>query len=140
MKTVRSAAIVLALAASALLAGCSSGAPAESVAPTPTPSPSTSASDTAGAFAGSWGEVEPGQPSLTIAPDGAFNGTDGCNALAGTGKLDGDKFVFGPFASTLMACEGVTPWLNLASTATVSEDELTVFRTDGTQIGTLDKR
>ncbi|MFF1876720.1 META domain-containing protein [Leifsonia sp. NPDC058230] len=140
MKTVRIAAIVLALAASATLAGCSSSAPASSVAPTPTPSPSTAAPGTVGDFAGSWGTVQPGQPSLTIASDGDFNGTDGCNALAGTGKLDGDTYVFGPFASTLVACEGVTPWLNLAATATVADNTLTVFRTDGTQIGTLDKR
>jgi heat shock protein HslJ len=140
MKTVRIAAMALAIAATATLAGCSSGSPAETSAPTPAASPSTSAPDTVGAFAGSWGDDEAGKPSLTIASDGAFNGTDGCNSLAGTGKLDGDEFLFGAFTSTLMACEGVDSWLSLASTATLAEDILTVFKEDGTPIGTLDKR
>ena len=91
-------------------------------------------------FTGTWGEDAAGEPSLTIEADGTFSGTDGCNALKGEGTVTGDTFTFGPFASTLKACEGVTPWLNLASTAKVDGDTLTVYRTDGEEIGSLDKR
>ncbi|MFF1571598.1 META domain-containing protein [Leifsonia sp. NPDC058292] len=138
MKTVRSAVLVLAIAAAAALTGCSSGTPADS--PTPTATSTATADSQASPFVGAWGEDTAGKPSLTIAPDGGFNGTDGCNAMVGEGKINGDTFVFGPFASTLVACPGITVWLNLANKATVSGDTLTVFRTDGTKIGTLDRR
>lgn len=112
------AGVVLALTA---LAGCSS-------------SDSSSSS-----FTGTWGEEAVGQPSLTIESDGTFSGTDGCNPLEGKGAVSGDTFTFGPFASTMMACEGVTPWLNLASTAKVDGDTLVVYETGGGKIGSLDK-
>lgn len=110
---------VVAVAAALLLSGCTS-------------------SDSS--FAGDWGQDAPGQPSLTIASDGSFSGTDGCNPLTGKGTISGDTFTFGPFASTLKACEGVTPWLNLADTAKVDGDTLTVYRSGGTEIGTLERR
>jgi heat shock protein HslJ len=81
-----------------------------------------------------------GQPSLTIASDGAFNGTDGCNSLAGQGTITGDTFSFGVFAATMMACQEVDAWLSKAETATVSGNTLTVLGKDGTVIGTLTKR
>ncbi|WP_431278951.1 META domain-containing protein [Leifsonia poae] len=140
MRTVRIAALVLAISAAATLSGCSSGTSADSPGPTATSFPSPSAGASAGDFAGAWGEDAAGKPSLTIADDGAFNGTDGCNSFAGTGTLKGDKFDFGTFASTLMACEGVDTWLIHVSTATVADDELTIFNAAGTEIGKLDKR
>jgi heat shock protein HslJ len=91
-------------------------------------------------FTGTWGQNVTGQPSLTIGSDGTFSGTDGCNPLKGKGSVSGNTFTFGPFASTLKACEGVTPWLNLASTAKVDGDTLIVYRSGGQKIGTLDKR
>ena len=94
----------------------------------------------ASSVTGDWGEKATGEPSLTIRSDGSFSGTDGCNPLKGKGTIDGDTFTFGPFASTLKACEGVTPWLNLAETAKVNGDTLTVYRSGGTEIGTLDRR
>jgi heat shock protein HslJ len=97
-------------------------------------------SSSGSAFTGDWGKDAAGQPSLTIKSDGTFSGTDGCNPLKGKGTVSGDTFTFGPFASTLKACEGVTPWLNLASTAKVDGSTLTVYRTDGDKIGTLAKR
>ncbi|ANF32520.1 META domain-containing protein [Leifsonia xyli] len=97
-------------------------------------------SSSASSFAGDWGQVAAGQPSLTIRSDGSFSGSDGCNPLTGKGTFSGDTFTFGPFASTLKACEGVTPWLNLADTAKVDGDTLTVYRSGGTRIGTLQKR
>lgn len=100
----------------------------------------TGCSSSGSSFTGSWGEEATGKPSLTIKSDGTFTGNDGCNALSGKGTVSGDTFTFGPFASTLVACEGVTPWLNLAETAKVDGDKLVVFRSGGTKIGTLDKR
>lgn len=92
------------------------------------------------AFTGSWGEDAPGQPSLSIQPDGTFSGTDGCNRLMGKGTGSGDTFNFGTFASTRMACDGVTTWLNLASTAKLNGAILVVFKSTGAQIGTLAKQ
>lgn len=122
MTTLRVARPALALAAALMLAslvGCSA-----------------SGSD----FVGAWGKSTPGQPSLTIKADGTFSGNDGCNDMKGKGTISGDTFTFGPFASTLKACEGVRPWLNLANTAKVDGDTLTVYKTNGDKIGTLTKQ
>lgn len=89
---------------------------------------------------GKWGSTATGQPHLTISSDGTFSGSDGCNNLAGKGTISGSDFTFGPFASTLKACEGVHPWLNQAVTATVDGDVLTVKNHSGAKIGTLDRR
>jgi heat shock protein HslJ len=148
MKSAHASLVVLAIAAAAALGGCSSGTPGESSTPTasvsPSPSPSATASSPpdsqASVFVGAWGEDKVGQPSLTITSDGAFNGTDGCNSLAGQGTINGDTFEFGSFASTLMACQEVDAWLAKADTATVSGDTLTVLDKTGTVIGTLTKR
>lgn len=91
-------------------------------------------------FVGDWGTVASGQPSLTISSDGSFSGSDGCNPVEGKGSISGDTFTFGPFASITKACPGVTPWLNLAETAKVDGGKLVVYRTGGTQVGTLDRR
>lgn len=98
------------------------------------------ASSAAASPAGDWGTVTAGRPSLTIESDGSWHGNDGCNAMKGDGKISGADFTFGPFASTLMACEGVTPWLNLAVTAKVDGQSLIVYRGDGTKIGSLPRR
>ncbi len=122
MKTVRFVRPVIAVAAALVLtalAGCSSSG---------------------SSFTGSWGEDTAGKPSLTIESDGTFHGNDGCNDMSGKGTISGDTFTFGPFASTLKACEGVTPWLNLAHTAKVDGDTLTVYKNGGDKLGTLDKR
>ena len=122
MKTVRfvrPALIVAAVIAVAALAGCSSSG---------------------SSFTGTWGQNATGQPNLTIKDDGSFSGTDGCNALSGKGSISGDTFTFGPFASTTKACEGVQPWLNLASTAKVDGNTLVVYKSSGAKIGTLDKQ
>ncbi|MGN7798845.1 META domain-containing protein [Leifsonia sp. 22587] len=91
-------------------------------------------------FTGSWGSTATGQPHLTITADGSFSGSDGCNELSGTGTVSGDTFTFGPFASTLKACEGVNPWLSRAHTAKVSGDELVVYANGGQKVGTLAKK
>ncbi|GIT78339.1 hypothetical protein LLS1_00080 [Leifsonia sp. LS1] len=96
-------------------------------------------SSSASSFTGTWGSTAAGQPHLTIQDDGTFSGNDGCNDLSGKGTVSGDTFTFGPFASTLKACEGVNPWLNIAVTAKVSGDELVVYKNGGGKIGTLAK-
>jgi heat shock protein HslJ len=42
--------------------------------------------------------------SLIFALDGQVSGNLGCNGFSGKYELTGDKLVFGPMASTLMAC------------------------------------
>jgi len=142
MNTVRSAVLVLAVAAAAALAGCTSGPPADSSSPSVSPTSSAPATTgtSSSALIGAWGEDGAGKPSLTIAADGAFNGTDGCNSFAGKGTIDGDTIDFGSFASTLMACPDLDAWLGKADTATASGDTLTVVDKNGSTIGTLDKR
>lgn len=96
-------------------------------------------SSSASSFTGTWGSSDAGQPNLTIKDDGGFSGNDGCNAMSGTGTVKGDTFTFGPFASTLKACEGVNPWLSRAHTAKVSGGELVVYANGGEKVGTLAK-
>ncbi|WP_025155392.1 META domain-containing protein [Leifsonia aquatica] len=115
-RTARAALTLTAVAAVIALSGCSSSA---------------------SAFTGTWGSTGVGQPNLTIKNDGTFSGNDGCNNLSGKGSANGDTFTFGTFASTKMACEGVTTWLNDAATATISDGQLTVFDKGDTKIGTL---
>jgi heat shock protein HslJ len=115
----RPALIVAAIIVVAALAGCSSSA---------------------SSFTGTWGSNATGQPNLTIKDDGTFSGTDGCNALSGKGTISGDTFTFGPFASTMVACPGVQPWLNLAHTAKVDGSNLVVYKNGGEKIGTLAKQ
>ncbi|GAB3803746.1 META domain-containing protein [Humibacter antri] len=91
-------------------------------------------------FTGSWGSTSSGQANLTIEHDGTFHGTDGCNRLTGKGTISGGTFSFGHFASTLMACPGVTTWLNKASSAKRSGDQLVVYDDGGSKIGTLAKQ
>jgi hypothetical protein len=122
MKTVRVVGPTLAVAAAlvlAALAGCSSSG---------------------SSFTGTWGQDSPGKPTLTIKDDGTFSGNDGCNDMSGKGTVSGDTFTFGPFATTQKACDGVHPWLNIASTAKVDGSTLVVYKNSGGKIGTLDKR
>ncbi|WP_426517097.1 META domain-containing protein [Diaminobutyricibacter sp. McL0618] len=122
MKTarfVRPALVVAAVIAVAALSGCASSA---------------------SSFTGTWGSSASGQPNLTIKDDGSFKGTDGCNQMSGKGTVSGDTFTFGPFATTLVHCAGVNPWLNLAHTAKVDGSTLVVYKNGGEKIGTLDKQ
>ena len=113
-------ATLAAVLSAAALTGCS--------APAPT------------SFTGVWGQTATGQPNLTIADDGSFQGTDGCNRLSGKGSMAGDLFTFGPIASTSMACSGVDPWLSLADTAKVEGSALVLYQKGGNRIGTLPKQ
>ncbi|MGN6204357.1 META domain-containing protein [Humibacter sp.] len=91
-------------------------------------------------FTGSWGSTRSGQANVRIEQDGTFHGTDGCNRVTGKGTVSGSRFSFGHFASTMMACPGVTTWFNKASTAKRSGDDLVVYDDGGSKIGTLAKR
>ena len=74
-----------------------------------------------------------------LADGGTVTGSDGCNQLNGTWKVDGSEVEFGPFAATMMACEDVDTWLSGASSATVDGDEMTVLDENGKEVGTLKK-
>lgn len=89
------------------------------------------------AVVGGWGSTATGQPHLTIEDDGTFSGSDGCNALSGTGEIDGDEIDFGSITSTLKACDGVDEWLAKAATGNVKGDTMTVLDDSGATIGTL---
>lgn len=43
-------------------------------------------------------------PQLTFQTDGRVAGLGGCNRLAGTYRVDGDRLTLGPLAATRMAC------------------------------------
>ena len=117
--TRRLSAVAVLLVAAAALTGCSSSG---------------------SAFTGDWGSTASGQPHLTIKDDGSFSGSDGCNAMSGKGSVSGDTYTFGPFASTLKACEGVNPWLSRANTAKVSGSDLVIYANGGQKVGTLPKK
>ncbi|WP_456846155.1 META domain-containing protein [Cellulomonas sp. P5_C6] len=76
---------------------------------------------------------------LQLIESGKVNGSDGCNQMNGTWKIDGSTIEFGPFAATMMACADVDTWLSSATSATVSGDEMTVLDDGGKTIGTLQK-
>ncbi|MFF2050774.1 META domain-containing protein [Leifsonia sp. NPDC058194] len=118
LRPARAALALAAVAAVVALSGCSSSA---------------------SSFTGTWGSSSSGQPNLTITDDGSFSGTDGCNAMSGKGTISGDTFTFGPFASTLKACDGVNPWLSRANTAKISDGDLVVYANGGEKVGTLAK-
>ena len=115
------------------LAGCSSSSGS-------TPTTTVTAGASASPVVGSWGENTTGKPSITIASDGSFNGTDGCNTLVGHGTISGEKIEFGHFVTTLMACPDVDTWLSKATSATADGSTLTVLGSDGQKLGTLDQR
>ena len=51
----------------------------------------------------------PKQPdafTITFLDNGQVQGTTDCNSFSGTYKVNGPSIEFGPFASTMMACEG----------------------------------
>ncbi len=44
-------------------------------------------------------------PTITFDKDSKVSGSVGCNSLSGSFKVSGDKLVFGPIATTMMACD-----------------------------------
>jgi heat shock protein HslJ len=47
------------------------------------------------------------QPSLEFVAGGRVAGSDGCNRVRATYRLDGERLSFGPVAATRMACPGL---------------------------------
>lgn len=89
---------------------------------------------------GTWGDADDAEaPSLTLEDGGSFSGTDGCNRLTGTWTVDeSDHVRFEDAASTMKACEGVDTWLSGLDQATIADDTMTVYGSDGAEIGTLE--
>ena len=92
------------------------------------------------AYVGTWGSSGAGKPSLTLTSDGKVSGNDGCNTLSGTWTEKNGRAEFGPFASTLKACNGVDTWLSHATSALAQGSSMTVYNSGNTTIGTLDKQ
>ncbi len=91
---------------------------------------------------GKWGSDEAGDPFLEFRADGDVVGTDGCNGIATTYRIDGTTVTLEPWASTMRACPGVDGWLQHARTLEITgseenADEMTVKDKDGKEIGTL---
>ncbi|WP_426592251.1 META domain-containing protein [Cellulomonas sp. McL0617] len=90
---------------------------------------------------GTWSEPS-SKPvvELELLADGSVSGSDGCNKMNGTWKIDGSEIQFGPFAATMMACENVDTWLSGASKATVDGSTMTILDDGSKKIGTLEKQ
>lgn len=90
---------------------------------------------------GTWGD--PGAEHaayLSLEADGGLSGSDGCNRLTGTWKLNpADQIQFEQVASTQMACEGVDTPLAGLDVATISGTTMTVFGEADAQIATLER-
>jgi len=121
--------LLVALAGAALTACSSSG------------DDSSGSTLTSGDVTGKWAEPDSKPPvNLELAAGGSVSGTDGCNQMNGSWKLDGSTVTFGPFSATMMACADVDTWLSGASSATVDGDTMTVLDEKDKKIGTLEKQ
>ena len=90
---------------------------------------------------GVWGDTsDTTAPSLDLADDGTFTGTDGCNQLNGSWTVDeADHVQFEDVSSTMMACEDVDTWLAGLTEATIADTTMTVLGQDGAEIGSLEQ-
>lgn len=88
---------------------------------------------------------------LILRPDGGrlggFGGFGGCNALAGSYQVDGERLELGPVATTMMACpEGMdteaafTAALAQARSWQVVGEHLELYDTDGVMLARLERR
>lgn len=90
---------------------------------------------------GTWGDTsDTTEPSLKLDEDGSLSGTDGCNQLSGSWRVESEDLIyFDSVASTAMACPDVDTWLDKLSQATVSGDTMTITGSDGAEIGQLER-
>lgn len=86
---------------------------------------------------GQWGGATEGSPVLWFAPEGRFNGNDGCNSLYGNWTGSGMKFELHEMTMTLVACLGMDTWLSGAAFVMVDGETLRVSDKNGVEIGTL---
>lgn len=94
-----------------------------------------SAAATSGA-GGTWSETGDGGPELTLAEDGTFHGTDGCNQLNGQWSQDGTEVTFEGVASTMMLCVDVPGWPSLAG-GEIEGTSMTLLDADGAELTIL---
>ncbi len=130
----------VALAASLPLAACGPGTePTEpsSSSASETSTPSDSASATIDPV-GKWTSPEAGNPFLELTDDGNVTGSDGCNRISTTWKLDGDTITIEPYATTQMACPG-DQWLSKATSATIDGNIMTLKDDQGSVVGGLER-
>ena len=124
MSRIRWSAVAAAFIVSLALTGCAASSGGSSIDPV-----------------GSWGDTsDTAEPSLTLDEDGSLTGTDGCNRLSGSWRLEDDDLVpFDAVASTRMACPDVDTWLEGLSQATISGSTMTISGSDGAEIGQLER-
>lgn len=90
---------------------------------------------------GTWDANSPDpKPSLSLENGGQLSGTDGCNRLTGSWKINGSTVEFGQVASTRMFCQGVDDWLSRLHTASIDGDTMTVLDASGATLGTLKRQ
>lgn len=89
---------------------------------------------------GQWGSGEPGSPSLELHVDGRATGTDGCNRLMGSWRIQNESIVFSQMVSTMMFCQDVDTWLSQLASATEADGQLIIHDAAGKEIGRLDRR
>lgn len=106
-------------------------------APEETSSPKSDRSDADAAVIGQWGGASEGAPVLSFAPEGRFNGHDGCNTLTGSWTGSGQAFELHEMTMTLIGCPGIDTWLSRAAAVEVDGETLRVTDKDGKDIGTL---
>ncbi|MFB9815653.1 META domain-containing protein [Paeniglutamicibacter sulfureus] len=94
-------------------------------------------SDADAAVIGQWGGAPEGAPVLSFAPEGRFNGHDGCNTLTGSWTGSGQAFELHEMTMTLIGCPGIDTWLSRAAAVEVDGETLRVTDKDGKDIGTL---
>jgi heat shock protein HslJ len=98
MKKITMTILTVLLAASLLLAACTPKASSPSL-------PGTSWTLVSYGSAGSQTPAASGiNTSLVFGTDGQVSGSLGCNSFSGSYEIKDGKIVFGPLASTLMAC------------------------------------
>lgn len=124
---------ILALTATA----CAPASDGEGTVPTSTPTDAATSGDASADVVGIWGDEAQGKPHLEFTADGAVRGSDGCNGIATTYTVEGDRIELAPFASTLKACMGVDDWLRGIRAAELDGDILVVLDASGERLGDL---
>jgi heat shock protein HslJ len=80
------------------------------------------------------------QPTLVFGTDGTVSGNTGCNDFSGSYSVSGSTITFGPMASTLSACTGLSlaaqeqaylTALNASTTYQLSADQLVLTDANG---------
>ncbi|WP_309104088.1 META domain-containing protein [Microbacterium sp.] len=134
--SLRSVRSVMTLASAAvfavLITSCAAGTD-----PGPAPTSTGSSVGVAADVVGGWGEDAAGKPYLEFTEGGDVRGTDGCNGIVSTFKVEEDRVEVAPFASTLKSCQGVDDWLRGVRAVEIDGDRLIVMDAAGERLGEL---